>query len=395
MKQPNDLEQTLHQHTLWARTNGASGKRANLSGADLRMCELPSVNLSHAILRGTNFERANLSGARLDGADLQESNLSYAHLANARLSNADLTGVRAYGAFLEKANLAGTVLNRAVFDDSLAPGAILDNARARKASFNRCDLSLASLDGVKFEDVRLAGANLSNASLKAAELWGGTLQGASVVDIALAETLVEDVALDASATALAVPEELVELSAQQSRRAIRLQAKGKSVGEIARTLGVSRTVVRNNLLRLAHEAEETATQRGNTADVRNLQQLAKNFKLGATVAIVLALCASVVLVLLSLLDLLEGMFPGTAPTWRTERVALWMGIAVVAVVASGVWYWISQKLLLSANERGREAGGLARLATRREQQQWRAYSGERALEDLGGLDDEHDREERA
>ena len=49
------LKQILDSHSLWLRTNGAEGKRANLTRADLR---------------GANLEGANLVGANLNGTIL-------------------------------------------------------------------------------------------------------------------------------------------------------------------------------------------------------------------------------------------------------------------------------------------------------------------------------------
>ena len=60
-----ELKNILDQHSLWIRTVGAEGTRANLEGA----------NLIGANLEGANLENANLENANLEGANLEEANL--------------------------------------------------------------------------------------------------------------------------------------------------------------------------------------------------------------------------------------------------------------------------------------------------------------------------------
>ena len=79
------LDKILKQHKLWLDSYGKKGKRANLTGADLR-----GADLSKAILRWANLSEADLRGARLSKADLKEANLSGADLSGADLSEADL-----------------------------------------------------------------------------------------------------------------------------------------------------------------------------------------------------------------------------------------------------------------------------------------------------------------
>jgi uncharacterized protein YjbI with pentapeptide repeats len=47
---------TLQEHKAWLHNNG--GKRANLSGADLRRADLIGADLSWANLSGANLRRA-------------------------------------------------------------------------------------------------------------------------------------------------------------------------------------------------------------------------------------------------------------------------------------------------------------------------------------------------
>ena len=69
-----DLKQILELHKKWL-DNEDGGKRADLSGADLRAADLRGANLWGADLRGANLRSADLSGAGLRGADLRGANL--------------------------------------------------------------------------------------------------------------------------------------------------------------------------------------------------------------------------------------------------------------------------------------------------------------------------------
>jgi uncharacterized protein YjbI with pentapeptide repeats len=53
---------TLQEHKAWLHNNG--GKRANLSGADLRRADLIGADLSWANLIGANLSGANLRRAK-------------------------------------------------------------------------------------------------------------------------------------------------------------------------------------------------------------------------------------------------------------------------------------------------------------------------------------------
>lgn len=55
------LQTVVREHVCWLKSGGASGKRANLRGA----------NLVQIDLRGANFERTLMKGASLLGASLE------------------------------------------------------------------------------------------------------------------------------------------------------------------------------------------------------------------------------------------------------------------------------------------------------------------------------------
>lgn len=134
----NRLKEILKEHQKWLRNEG--GRRADLSGADLRKANLNSVDLSEANLRCSNLAEANLTGANLSGADLK-----YADLIEADLTEADLIGAN-----FCCANLYGAKLNR---------------ADLKCANFQEADLCNASLNNTQIYEANFSSANLSGADL--------------------------------------------------------------------------------------------------------------------------------------------------------------------------------------------------------------------------------------
>ena len=63
-----ELVEVLGEHKKWWNDE-EGGKRANLSGADLRCANLSGADLRCANLSGANLSDADLSGAYLSGAD--------------------------------------------------------------------------------------------------------------------------------------------------------------------------------------------------------------------------------------------------------------------------------------------------------------------------------------
>ena len=86
------------------------GKRANLSGANLRGAYLSGANLRGASLSGADLGDANLRGANLSGANLRGAYLSGADLGDAYLSGANLRGADLGDAYLRGASLSGKKL---------------------------------------------------------------------------------------------------------------------------------------------------------------------------------------------------------------------------------------------------------------------------------------------
>ena len=112
----------LTNHQLWIKTDGQSGKQADLSGAILTGMSLIRADLRRANLRGANLRGADLRGADLSGADLTGAYLTHANLTVANLSRTDLTSAKLNMANLIKTNLRGADLTGASFDGAHIDG---------------------------------------------------------------------------------------------------------------------------------------------------------------------------------------------------------------------------------------------------------------------------------
>jgi uncharacterized protein YjbI with pentapeptide repeats len=118
-----EVAAVLADHARWLRDK--SGKRANLTGA----------NLEGAYLRGANLEGAHLTGAYLRGANLEGAYLTGAYLTGANLRGANLTGANLTGAYLTDAYLRGANLTGAYLTGAYLRGANLEGAYLTGANF--------------------------------------------------------------------------------------------------------------------------------------------------------------------------------------------------------------------------------------------------------------------
>ena len=78
------LKKILSAHKVWADSEGVSGERAAMSGADLSGADLSGADLSDADLRGADLRGADLRGAYLRGAYLSDADLRGANLRGAK-----------------------------------------------------------------------------------------------------------------------------------------------------------------------------------------------------------------------------------------------------------------------------------------------------------------------
>jgi (1->4)-alpha-D-glucan 1-alpha-D-glucosylmutase len=92
--------------SLWsADLREADLSHANLAGADMDHARLRSAELRHARMEAASLWQANLRSADLSYARLQRAKLDHADLSDANLSHADLTGASLWGAQLSGARL--------------------------------------------------------------------------------------------------------------------------------------------------------------------------------------------------------------------------------------------------------------------------------------------------
>ena len=154
-KPPNDIQAAL---TVIGRRKPGDGY-VNLTGAIIQGTDLIFANLSDATLMHTNLVGANLRFAKLSSATLIGANLGGAYLENANLSSANLAGANLGGANLGDANLGRAYLSNAELSSVTLIGANLHDANLSNAK-----LSSANLVGANLHDADLSGANLSEAT---------------------------------------------------------------------------------------------------------------------------------------------------------------------------------------------------------------------------------------
>jgi uncharacterized protein YjbI with pentapeptide repeats len=111
-----EFEDVLEQHRRWIESDGRSGTRADLAGAnfkdaDMIGAELAGANLFRANFRGADLLMANFRGACLVEADLRDANLVGANFREASLAGAKLdTASGLLAPQLAGANLLGAVM---------------------------------------------------------------------------------------------------------------------------------------------------------------------------------------------------------------------------------------------------------------------------------------------
>ena len=93
-----EYAEILDQHRMWVETNGGTGARGELSGANLSNADLTGVNLKGAQLQKANLRGADLSMANLRNTNLVEADLREANLLGTEFSGANLMGANLYGA---------------------------------------------------------------------------------------------------------------------------------------------------------------------------------------------------------------------------------------------------------------------------------------------------------
>jgi uncharacterized protein YjbI with pentapeptide repeats len=121
---PSDwaFEEKLASHKEWVESQGVTGKRADLSCAEMEGAELIGVNLRYA-----DFHAANLKAADLLLTDLRDACLVRANLQEACLVGANLEGANLEGASMDSAmGLVPRQLAGATLRDASLPTQILN-----------------------------------------------------------------------------------------------------------------------------------------------------------------------------------------------------------------------------------------------------------------------------
>ena len=118
------------------------------------------VDLSGAVLSGSNLAGVDLRDARLTRVDFRDANLQKARLTLANLSRAALIGTSLNRATLKEARLGHTILMNADLRD-----ADLSSAYLHQGVLANTDLSGAYLYKAHFSEVYLSNSKFTNASL--------------------------------------------------------------------------------------------------------------------------------------------------------------------------------------------------------------------------------------
>jgi uncharacterized protein YjbI with pentapeptide repeats len=182
-----DIQEVLRLHSLWLADDSA-GKRAVLSGSDLR---------------GSNLRRSNLSGSNLSGSNLSGSNLSDSDLGDSDLGRSDLRRSNLSGSNLSDSDLSDSDLS-----DSNLRGSNLRGSNLRRSNLRRSNLSGSNLSGSDLSGSDLSGSNLSDSDLRRSDLSGSDLRGSNLRGSDLSDSNLRGSKIDplASARLSIVPE---------------------------------------------------------------------------------------------------------------------------------------------------------------------------------------------
>ncbi len=153
---------------------------------------LEKINLSHKILRSTDFGNANLRSANLGEADLRAADLRGADLIRAILIRADLReanlgSTRLFNAYLRGADLRGADLRGAGFFGAKLISVNLRSTNLSSANLlgvdlRGIDLRSANLSSAQMSRTNLSRTNLSSANLSSTDLGGAILLSSSFRD---------------------------------------------------------------------------------------------------------------------------------------------------------------------------------------------------------------------
>ena len=193
----DEIARILEDHHQWHESKGKSGKRGDLSYANLIWQKAPGLWFFCGNMRGMRFFDGSLKGAFLSHVDLRGASLNNSDLRDATLTDSDLRGAYLRETKLSGTHLDGSDLSHAVMDGALLegegkseeeiageedelrddfgdeeddPGKFVEHSR-QAASLERTRLNHAVLANARLSDVtglraeQLGGADLTNAKL--------------------------------------------------------------------------------------------------------------------------------------------------------------------------------------------------------------------------------------
>lgn len=207
MSKVSELSEIILQHQQWLSSGKRTGKRADLSGANLDGAKLANTDLSGAILRSASLVNADLSCGKFVHADFNDANLAGANFSGSSLLLSDFTGADMHRANLSKtsalakdsshpikrgprftdANLEDSNLSQSYcfasdFTGANLAGSCLHSANLAQANFNGADLSDLNMSASNLQGASMQSSLLKRTNLHQAKLSGANLTGSNLTD---------------------------------------------------------------------------------------------------------------------------------------------------------------------------------------------------------------------
>ena len=163
--------------------------RLDLSGWTFERCNLRRTDVSHAVLRGTNWQSCRGGFANFVGADLSDAVFTASDFNNGAFRRATLEAARFVRCKLTGADLSEVKALDILFDETLLINAKLAGRSFRKgrlvrldlsqADLRKCDFRMATFEDCSLREALLDGARFEGADLRGADLGGVRLSDAS------------------------------------------------------------------------------------------------------------------------------------------------------------------------------------------------------------------------
>ncbi len=167
-KLPLTLEELIAQHQLWLKTQGAEGKKLDLSDHDLRGGpSLVGANLTMLIAERSIWYGRDLSQINLQAAFVRNGDFRHCNFMNADLRGTNFAKCMMVGAKFHKAHLEPLYF---------------EGKRSLKTSFAGANLRYTDFSGANLKDVDFTGADLTSANFIGADLTNAILTNANMTD---------------------------------------------------------------------------------------------------------------------------------------------------------------------------------------------------------------------